>query len=138
MDKIAAERKLPMKFSSLESPRLDEFYNVLWVRVRTDAGFIGLGETFRNTFVALAGQIHFFSDPGLKAIGVKISDAQLTSAVRCRRTISVCTLNPKTENGFTTDSADSADSIGYDWTLWSFATKRFVQSSPNSLASSNL
>jgi hypothetical protein len=100
MDKIAAERKLPMKFSSLESPRLDEFYNVLWVRVRTDAGFIGLGETFRNTFVALAGQIHFFSDPGLKAIGVKISDAQLASAVRCRRTISVCTLNPKTENGF--------------------------------------
>jgi hypothetical protein len=33
-------------------------------------------------------------------MGVKISDAQLTSAVRCRRTISVCTLNPKTENGF--------------------------------------
>ena len=28
--------------------------------------------------------------PGLKPIGVKISDAQLTSAVRCRRTISVC------------------------------------------------
>ena len=33
-------------------------------------------------------------------MGVKISDAQLTSAVRCRRTISVCALNPKTENGF--------------------------------------
>src|SRR6516225_12127345 len=74
--------------------------------------------------------------PGFQPMGVKISDAQLTSAVRCRRTISVCTLNPKTENGFTTDSADSADSIGYDWTLWSFATKRFVQSCPNSLASS--
>jgi len=35
-----------MKITSLETLRLDEFYNVLWVRVCTDAGFIGLGETF--------------------------------------------------------------------------------------------
>src|ERR1700757_2776307 len=35
-----------MKITSLETLRLDEFYNVLWVRVWTDAGFIGLGETF--------------------------------------------------------------------------------------------
>lgn len=35
-----------MKITSLETLRLDEFYNVLWVRVGTDAGLIGLGETF--------------------------------------------------------------------------------------------
>jgi galactonate dehydratase len=35
-----------MKITSLETLRLDEFYNVLWVRVCTDAGIIGLGETF--------------------------------------------------------------------------------------------
>jgi galactonate dehydratase len=35
-----------MKITSLETLRLDEFFNVLWVRVGTDAGFIGLGETF--------------------------------------------------------------------------------------------
>lgn len=35
-----------MKITSLETLRLDEFYNVLWVRLWTDAGFIGLGETF--------------------------------------------------------------------------------------------
>ena len=35
-----------MKITSLETLRLDEFYNVLWVRVGTDSGFVGLGETF--------------------------------------------------------------------------------------------
>src|SRR6478735_398567 len=35
-----------MKISALETVRLDEFYNVLWVRVHTDTGLIGLGETF--------------------------------------------------------------------------------------------
>ena len=35
-----------MKITSLETLRLDEFHNVLWVRVGTDAGIIGLGETF--------------------------------------------------------------------------------------------
>src|SRR5271166_2605851 len=46
MDKIAAEEILSMKITSLDTLRLDEFYNVLWVRVCTDAGLIGLGETF--------------------------------------------------------------------------------------------
>jgi len=35
-----------MKITSLETLRLDEFYNVLWVRVGTDSGLVGLGETF--------------------------------------------------------------------------------------------
>src|SRR5262245_17740568 len=35
-----------MKITKLETLRTDEFANVLWVRVHTDAEIIGLGETF--------------------------------------------------------------------------------------------
>ncbi|MCB1882846.1 MAG: mandelate racemase/muconate lactonizing enzyme family protein [Geminicoccaceae bacterium] len=35
-----------MKITALETLRTEEFSNVLWVRVHTDAGTIGLGETF--------------------------------------------------------------------------------------------
>ena len=35
-----------MRISALETIRLDEFPNVLWVRLHTDEGLAGLGETF--------------------------------------------------------------------------------------------
>lgn len=35
-----------MKITKVESLRTDEFTNVVWVRVHTDAGLVGLGETF--------------------------------------------------------------------------------------------
>ena len=35
-----------MKITSLETLRLGEFPNILWVRVHTDEGLVGLGETF--------------------------------------------------------------------------------------------
>jgi galactonate dehydratase len=35
-----------MKITELETLRTEEFSNVLWVRVHTDSGIIGLGETF--------------------------------------------------------------------------------------------
>jgi galactonate dehydratase len=35
-----------MKVTALETVQLGEFPNVLWVRVHTDAGLVGLGETF--------------------------------------------------------------------------------------------
>ena len=35
-----------MKITSIETLRTEEFFNVLWVRVHTDAGVVGLGETF--------------------------------------------------------------------------------------------
>lgn len=35
-----------MKITKIATLRTQEFSNVLWVRVHTDAGFIGLGETF--------------------------------------------------------------------------------------------
>ncbi|MBS0373793.1 MAG: mandelate racemase/muconate lactonizing enzyme family protein [Proteobacteria bacterium] len=35
-----------MKITSLETVRLDEFPNLLWVLVRSDTGLVGIGETF--------------------------------------------------------------------------------------------
>jgi galactonate dehydratase len=35
-----------MKITEIETIRVAEFSNVLWVRVHTDEGFVGLGETF--------------------------------------------------------------------------------------------
>src|SRR3954470_15778022 len=36
-----------MKITKLETLRLEEFPNLLWLRVHSDAGVIGLGETHR-------------------------------------------------------------------------------------------
>lgn len=35
-----------MRVNKLETIRLDEFSNIIWVRVHTDEGIVGLGETF--------------------------------------------------------------------------------------------
>lgn len=39
-------REAGLKITAIETLRTEEFANVLWVRVHTDAGVIGLGETF--------------------------------------------------------------------------------------------
>ena len=46
-----------MKITALETLRTEEFSNVLWVRVHTDQGIIGLGETFYGA-EAVAAHIH--------------------------------------------------------------------------------
>ena len=35
-----------MKIAKIETLRIEEFPNLLWLRVHTDEGLIGLGETF--------------------------------------------------------------------------------------------
>ena len=35
-----------MKITAIDTLRAEEFANVLWVRVHTDSGIVGLGETF--------------------------------------------------------------------------------------------
>jgi L-alanine-DL-glutamate epimerase-like enolase superfamily enzyme len=46
--------KAPVKVTALETIQLGEFPNVMWLRVRTDEGLVGLGETFfgANTVAA--------------------------------------------------------------------------------------
>jgi len=46
-----------MKITRLETIRTDEFANVLWVHVHTDAGIVGLGETFYGAG-AIEAHIH--------------------------------------------------------------------------------
>jgi L-alanine-DL-glutamate epimerase-like enolase superfamily enzyme len=46
-----------MKITALETLRTDEFSNVLWARVHTDEGLIGLGETFYGA-AAVEAHIH--------------------------------------------------------------------------------
>ena len=43
-----------MKITSIETLRVEEFANVLWVRVHTDSGIVGLGETFYGAGAAEA------------------------------------------------------------------------------------
>jgi galactonate dehydratase len=46
-----------MKITKIETLRTDEFANVIWVRVHTDAGIVGLGETFYGA-AAVEAHIH--------------------------------------------------------------------------------
>ena len=46
-----------MQITAIETLRTAEFFNVLWVRVHTDAGLVGLGETFYGA-AAVAAHIH--------------------------------------------------------------------------------
>jgi len=53
----ACREEESVKITSIETLRTDEFANVLWVRVHTDSGPIGLGETFYGAG-AVEAQIH--------------------------------------------------------------------------------
>ena len=46
-----------MKITSLETIRLEEFANIVWVRLRTDEGITGLGETFMGA-AAVEAYLH--------------------------------------------------------------------------------
>jgi len=53
-----------MKVKALETIQLAEFSNVLWVRVHTDEGLVGLGETFLGAD-AVAAYVHETAAPYL-------------------------------------------------------------------------
>lgn len=55
-----------MKITALETLRTEEFANVLWVRVHTDAGVIGLGETF---YGAGAVEAHIHDTLAMRLLG---------------------------------------------------------------------
>src|ERR1700732_1531350 len=46
-----------MKITAIETIALAEFPNLLWVQIHTDAGIVGLGETFYGV-QSVAGHIH--------------------------------------------------------------------------------
>ena len=53
-----------MKIIGVETVHVGEFSNLVWVRLHTDAGLIGLGETFRNPLATIA-YIHETCAPAL-------------------------------------------------------------------------
>ena len=55
-----------MKITRLETLRLDEFPNLVWLRVHTDQGMSGLGETAFGA-AAVEAYLHEFVAP--RAIG---------------------------------------------------------------------
>ena len=55
-----------MKITAIETLRTEEFANVLWVRVHTDAGIIGLGETF---YGAGAVEAHLHDTLAMRLMG---------------------------------------------------------------------
>jgi L-alanine-DL-glutamate epimerase-like enolase superfamily enzyme len=62
----AAARSSALKICALETIRLGEFPNVLWVRVHTDSGLVGLGETF---YGAEAVEAHIHETLGARLLG---------------------------------------------------------------------
>ncbi|MDX3809306.1 mandelate racemase/muconate lactonizing enzyme family protein [Bosea thiooxidans] len=55
-----------MKITAIETLRTEEFANVLWVRVHTDAGLIGLGETF---YGAASVEAHLHDTLAMRLLG---------------------------------------------------------------------
>ena len=55
-----------MKITCIETLRTEEFSNVLWVRVHTDAGIVGLGETF---YGARAVEAHIHDTLSVRLLG---------------------------------------------------------------------
>ena len=55
-----------MNITAIETLRTEEFANVLWVRVHTDAGIIGLGETF---YGAGAVEAHMHDTLAMRLLG---------------------------------------------------------------------
>ena len=53
-----------MKITRVETIRLGEFPNLLWVRLHTDEGLVGLGETFLGA-QAVEAYIHDWAGPKL-------------------------------------------------------------------------
>ena len=51
-----------MRITAIETTRLREYPNLLWVELHTDEGLVGLGETFRGA-EAVEAQIHSLSAP---------------------------------------------------------------------------
>ena len=55
-----------MKISALETIRVQQFPNILWVKIHTDDGLVGLGETF---FGAQAVEAYIHEEVAPKLIG---------------------------------------------------------------------
>ena len=101
-----------MKITAIETIRLDEFSNILWVHIHTDEGLIGLGEIFYGVAAAEA-HIHSYVAElllGQDPLRIDYHSKALTGYV-----------------GFTGSGAEVRGNSGVDialWDIWGQATKQ--------------
>ena len=79
-----------MKVTAIETIRLEEFPNLLWVRVETDQGLTGLGETFYGAASAEAHIHAIVAPPTVLCTSVVVVARQLRTRVHYRSGISRC------------------------------------------------
>jgi L-alanine-DL-glutamate epimerase-like enolase superfamily enzyme len=69
-----------MRITQLETVRLGEFPNILWVRLHTDQGLVGLGETFMGA-AAVEAYLHEWAAPrllGTDPLAIEARNRELT------------------------------------------------------------
>lgn len=102
-----------MKIIGIETIQVEEFGNLVWVRVFTDRGVTGLGETFRNPLATIA-YIHETCVPYL--IGKDPSQIELHGNALMHRVGNHFT-------GFPTRSVELRGNSAVDMALWDIAGK---------------
>lgn len=101
-----------VRITSLETIRLGEFPNLVWVRIHTDEGIVGLGETFFGA-AAVEGYLHEQAAPhllGERALDIERLSRKLTGYL-----------------GFRAAGAETRGNSAVDlalWDLWGKATNQ--------------
>ncbi|MEO5700112.1 MAG: mandelate racemase/muconate lactonizing enzyme family protein [Casimicrobiaceae bacterium] len=102
-----------MKITGIETIQIQEFGNLVWVRIFTDQGVTGLGETFRNPLATIA-YIHETCVPYL--MGKDPSQIELHANALLHRVGNHFT-------GFPTRSVELRGNSAVDLALWDIAGK---------------
>ena len=102
-----------MKVTGVETIQIEEFGNLVWVRVFTDEGVVGLGETFRNPQATVA-YIHETCVPYI--LGKDPSQIELHTNTLMHRVGNHFT-------GFPTRSVELRGNSAIDMALWDIAGK---------------
>lgn len=102
-----------MKITGVETVQVEEYGNVVWVRLFTDEGLIGLGETFRNPQATIS-YIHETCAPNL--LGKDPSDRQLLNRQLFNGV-------GNHFNGFPTRSVEIRGNSAVDIALWDLCGK---------------
>ena len=102
-----------MKITGVETIQLAEHGNLVWVRLHTDEGIVGLGETFRNPLATIA-YIHETCVPYL--IGKDPTQRELHGHALMNRV-------GNHFNGFPTRSVELRGNSAVDMALWDIAGK---------------
>ena len=98
-----------MRLTALETIQLPQYGNVLWLRLHTDAGLVGLGETFRGVEAAAA---HLHGDVARQILG---ADA--------REIDRIAKLLTEPYVGFRAAGAEMRAASAVDIALWDIAGK---------------